>query len=293
MKTINHQLNQMERNQPHLAPSKDVEKEIEEVLYASLPLKPKTPAFRSTPVATKVKKEENPFVGFKSAKEVLTERGNPPPNTRNEVEITEHPLEYVIKKNNDNFAEVKAVFHPRIPPPKRSLDEFLVDNPDVEDPSQVVEMYWRNKYARKVAKLHNLRMRLRAVGLTNIQLSDEHSVALTQVAALKGANAALHFHNQELQRQIALRMKLNEYAFRTTIGMALEEDDDEELTPTLEELYSDEILPPETPVVDNPQVVPGAPPRENNNNADPRPSGAPGLAKLSFTPIIRKPSIFD
>ncbi len=291
----------MQRNQPHLAPSKEVEKEIVNLLQQQLPLKPKVPAFRSTPVATSVNRNNNNNNEFKSASEMLSERGYPPPHTRNELEITEHPLEYIIQKNKDNMEEVKLKFHPRIPPPKRSLDDFLKENPDVSDISQNTERYWRNKYARKCAKLANIRNRLRAVGLTNLQLSDELSVALTTVAALKGANGALHYHNTTLQEQLQQRLLNKEYAFRTAIGMDLEVDDDEELTPTLEELYCDEILvkqEPEEEQVTPSQLheveVPAAPHRENNNNhAHPCTSGAIVPFKLYFTPIHRKPSIFD
>ena len=123
-------------------------------------------------------------------------------------------------------------------------------------------------------------------------------MAKVQIAGLQGANGALQFQNEELQNQLNSKLRIREYRYLETAGMSVDgyfEEDDDELTPTLEDLYSDEVLHPEdvTPPNTLNPVVPGAPlkpqivPTSSNiNNADPLPNGVPEVTPTQPQPPI-------
>jgi len=244
-----------------------------------LPLKPVAKRTTHVPI-----KHEPKFV---SAREIYQNSVRRPCDRSNAI-LFPHPMDTLIASNKSNLEEVRGTFPDRPLPPKRKFEEFIAEaDEDGYSDAIAVENYWRNRFFRKIAKLHNTRNRLRAVGLTNIQLQEQLTENMVTVSALKGANSALAFHNQELQEKIAQMLSANEFNFRQMIRVGIEEDSDEELTPTLEDLYSDELLSDEevTPI-NNTQVlqVPGAPSKptlvapdsNNNNNNSPVPlsSGA-------------------
>jgi len=237
-----------------------------------LPLKPKVIAKRSTPVS-------HFSSGFKSAWELYQEQRQHGINIdesiqRNGAIVFPHPTEYCLEKNRHHLFASEVCHGRRDIPLKRTREQFYEENPDADEVANI-ESFWRSRYARKVNKLHNIRNRLRAVGLTNLELSEEVTVLKVQNSGLQGANSALHMQNTELQQQLKLKMTAIQEHFRDAIGMSLQASDDEELTPTLEELYSDEQLSSpahpeevedvfsihgiETPSVLNPPSVPNAP----------------------------------
>lgn len=270
--------------------------------FNSLPIKPKVVAKHSNPVATKTTHvsvlNSN---GFKTAGQLYAEQQplfNPPqPIQRSGALVFPHPLDYIIEKNNNNLKTAEFFLGKRELPPKRKLQEFLSECSEPSTEDDLYMKYWRHRFIRKQVKLHNIRNRLRAVGLTNIQLSEELATVKVQVAGLKGANGALQFQNEELQNQLSAKMRVKEFRYLETTGMAvddyLEDADDDELTPILEELFSDEVLHPEdvTPPVTSNPVVPNAPlkplivPTSSNIlNSDPFPNGVPEVTPIKSQP---------
>lgn len=242
-----------------------------------LPLKPKVIAKRTTHVPIH-------HGGFVSAAELYANSVRRPIN-RSDAVLMPDPVGDLVKRNKVNLLEVEEEHAPKKVPPKRKFEEFISEA-DLEGQSDAVavENYWRHRYGRKIAKIANLRNRLRAVGLSNIQVVEELTAAQIQLAALKGANASLHAHNVELQDKIKQMLVAKEYCFREMIRVGITPDEDEELTPTLEELYSDEILELEerTPAptrTETPNAPPRFKPKVPSSNTDtshvPSPNGVP------------------
>lgn len=254
-----------------------------------LPLKPVAKRTTHIPVSYAPK--------FVSAREMYENSIRKPVDRSNAI-LFPHPMDSLISRNKSNLEEVQANHTVRKVAPKRKFEEFISEaEQEGSSDAVAVENYWRHRYGRKVSKIHNIRNRLRAVGLTNIQIQEQLTETLVTVSALKGANSALAFHNTELQEKIAQMLSANEYNFRQMIRVGVEPDSDEELTPTLEELYCDEELDDEeeevTPTNQSSaiQTVPGAPQKpvltaldSNNNNIShvPLSSGASEVPQPSL-----------
>lgn len=233
----------------------------------------RTIANRSTPVS----KERLPL--FQKASEIYAIQTQLPLHRTNAVSFPS-PVEYATQKNTNNLAFVEKQ-HPYTKQVlKRKYEEFLTDQEtsplsDDEESSRQRGFiaYQQYKIQRKTARIAELRNRLRAVGLTNLQLANEVTVTKVDIAALRGANRALCSHNVELQQELksALASKHQMWAELANVSAEdyydhrasddeMENDTEPLVTPTLEDLFCTET----TPFAVTKAVVPNAPTRTHD-----------------------------
>lgn len=236
--------------------------------FITLPIKPSVVASRSTPVS------REPLPQFKKASEYL-----PPshPLWRSNAVTFDHPIDQVVSMNKGNLQTVEKQHPYTKKVMKRKYEEFLLDQEtsplsDSEESSNQrgYIAYQQYKIQRKTARIQELRNRLRAVGLTNLQLSEELTVARVEIAALRGANGSLFNHNCTLKQELRNAVQARHQMWAEMVNVVADDafdhrasDDEEENTermeePTLEELYCDEQVTP-SPVAN--AVVPNAPTR--------------------------------
>ena len=241
--------------------------------FAVLPLKPKLVATRSTPVS------KEPLPTFQKASELL-----PPshPLYRSNAIKFDHPVDQVMNMNKTNLEKVEKQ-HPytkRVM--KRRYEEFLLDQEtsplsDSEESSRDrgYIAYQQYKIQRKTQRIMELRNRLRAVGLTNLQLSEQLTQARVDICALRGANGSLYQHNRDLQQELRNAVASKHQMWAELANVCADDvydhrasDDENTETPiqdeaTLEELFSDSQITP-SPIAD--ALVPNAPTRTTDNH---------------------------
>ena len=235
--------------------------------FTTLPLKPKLVATRSTPVS----KERLPV--FHKASELLPSSH---PLSRSNALTFEHPIDQVLSMNKANLQTVEKQHKYAKQVLKRKYEDFLVDQEtsplsDSEDSSRNrgYIAYQQYKIQRKTQRIQELRNRLRAVGLTNLQLSEQLTVARVDICALRGANGSLYQHNRDLQQELRNSVASKHQMWAELANVCADDpydnrssDHEGEETPdldvTLEELYCDEHITPsqETGAIEAPQAPP-------------------------------------
>ena len=273
-------------------------KEIHIDLNCKLPLKPH--AKRTTPVSY------SRLPVFRTARDIYEER-QPKNNDnasyqiplhRSNAILFDHPVDLALKKNNDNFASVcKKVPLPK-PMKKRTLDDFLADQETtpIEGSSKkhAYALYMQYKLSQKRYRVADLRNRLRAVGITNLQLAEELTVAQVDIAALRGANQSLAQHNVHLQDQLKRVLNSKMELWKELAGIPEESFDDRDSDDDVPDLVAEMDPPPtleefylETPTAATAPEVPAAPKKDliSNSAIDSTPMNGVKLEDAQPPPI--------
>ena len=134
----------------------------------------------------------------------------------------------------------------------------------------------RYKVERKSARIANLRNRLRAVGLSNLQLTEELCVARVNNAAYRGSNNALQFRVEELQRELKTQLErtkaiMHEMFDLTPRECEIEDHNYDDPPITLQDLYSDEMIEETEKLPETPEFTTRTPPMPPMDSENPFP----------------------
>ena len=191
---------------------------------------------------------------------------------RSNAVVFDHPVDVVLEQNRINLRKVEKQHPYAKKVVKRKYEEFLADQEtsplsDDEDSSRSRGFiaYQQYKLQRKSQRIAELRNRLRAVGLTNLQLSERLTVANVDCCALRGANQSLYQHNLDLQDELK-RALLSKHQMWAELAHVSEDDafDDRESDHIFETepiSLNEAFLGDVTPSTEAPLTVPDAPPR--------------------------------